>query len=108
MTQKLKQQLVNLISNRLSTTDTETEYREFVVENIDKFDTQAWDIFLNSVLIDSEQIVVSPKTYWGQIAPAVMALDPRSFEDLGTQLRVDTIQTLLAESQANEEGGDII
>lgn len=94
-----KVKMVNLGNKRDESEETKLEFQKFVLDNIDSFDSQAWDMFSNLVdlIIDDMKKDIE---FWKQIYSKIKDLDTfysNNNLDLRTSMRIAFIHTICEE-----------
>lgn len=87
-----KVKMVQLGNQRYESVESKQEFEKYVLENIETFDFQAWDMFSN--LTDLTEIK-SDSEYWKQVYNIIKDIDCNNeYFGLRTGLRIAMIQTI--------------
>ncbi len=93
-----KIKLVQLGNKKNYSDEDKESFQNFVVDNIDSFDEQAWDMFTNIVDIISDEMVAD-KPFWERVYTKIKEIDCSS-EKFGFRsgMRIALIQTICVEN----------
>jgi hypothetical protein len=89
-----KVKMIQLGNQRHNSEEAKNEFQKFVLDNVDSFDGQSWDMFCNLVdlIIDEMKIDIE---FWKQVYAKIKNVD-RNDEKFGLRLgmRIAMIQTI--------------
>lgn len=88
---------VKLVTLSNNATDVESRYKfqDYVLENIDKFDSQAYDMFLNGIELIPEEMQ-SDISFYKRLYPKIKELDIKGIS-LRSQLRLEVLRGIYRE-----------
>lgn len=99
-----KTELVNLGNSANSDNqEAKEKFQNFVIENADQFDDQAWDMFITVTFISLEDMK-KDVSFWRQIYPKIMGVDQNSF-GFRTAMRKSLIE-VYCEEMFDEESNE--
>lgn len=89
-----KTKMVKLGNQRYNSDNDKKEFQKFVLENVESFDSQSWDMFcnLNDLIVDEMKLDIE---YWKQIYQYIKNVDCNG-EKFGFRsgIRIAMIQTI--------------
>jgi hypothetical protein len=89
-----KTELIRLGNQRDNSTEAKREFQQYVLDNIEEFDMQAWDMFaeLSDILIDEMK---DDYEYWERVYPYLIGVDCND-EGFGFRsgMRIAMLQTI--------------
>jgi hypothetical protein len=89
-----KVEMIQLGNKRHNSDEAKNEFQKFVLENIETFDAQAWDMFCNLVdlIIDEMKIDIE---FWKQVYAKIKHVDCNDEKfGLRSGMRIAMIQTI--------------
>lgn len=89
---ELKAELVKLANSRRSNTESEKEFKDFVLKNVSTFDLQSWDMFatITDFIIDEMKADID---YWREIYKYLQNIDCNDF-GMRLGMRIAMMQTI--------------
>lgn len=88
-----KVELVRLGNQRHNSVESKEKFYNFVLEKINTFDTQAWDMFCNLVDLIADEIKGNPD-FWTQVYNKIKDIDCNEGFGFRSAARISIIQTM--------------
>ena len=89
-----KVKMIQLGNQRYNSEEAKNDFQKFVLDNVDSFDGQAWDMFCNSVDLIIDEMKKDIK-FWKQVYAKIKDVDCNDEKfGLRSGMRIGLIQTI--------------